>query len=666
MSLFDYPRINFKGTIAFNPGTANNDDYAASAALPASWGPFAGKPLGLIDSKNVAARTYGMSDDNFISWVQNIQTFDNVPPPGTSPIIPAEWNYYGDMNNSFNAKVIGVQKAANKIFSKPLKSDSASAVIGATLNFTGHFTDVNSQGSPPATQFFVDQVKLKKGNKTLISGAASKAPGLWLNFYRNVNLAGDAGAGAYAYHVIKKSDKGTVINIPGFQDPKIVGVIFRYYLSRAMGVAGQTKEDIVNLYKSTGNRSNPKELEIVGTFAPLYADEKFYSMPTGRLMVSNVSNISTPPSTKNNGANGLIALAPAVLKRNGNTISADFSGTFPDYYNKTNKTNPKYNFGPVNLQVTNGKDTATIGAVDYADTAKGDNRGWIFDFDISSNKSALNILKSRNASFKLVHGLHETVLEETEYYFVTNQLVIYAEQHGSGSEFRNQGTIEPATVSVFRRGVELKGRSCPPVAVWQYRSIPLEAPGNAVPINSNYKPGQPLEIDTSQPGNFLFTFSINTLANPAPAGYPPASYTTFMNPPYVTNWPSISLRILPNTEDFSQYYVDPSSSEPVGNDRLTFDIVYRKVLRTYYLLYPIMNQHIPLNNEAKVAAAAASILGRTDPDSPNYPWMSNGFMPKTRDMSESRRTLLRAWCRKVLATQKKKKGAKPKMMRPMS
>ena len=38
MSLFDYPRIHFKGTIQLNPGTANNDDYAQqpSALLPAS------------------------------------------------------------------------------------------------------------------------------------------------------------------------------------------------------------------------------------------------------------------------------------------------------------------------------------------------------------------------------------------------------------------------------------------------------------------------------------------------------------------------------------------------------------------------------------------------------------------------------------------------------
>ena len=30
MSLFDYPRINFEGTLQLSPGTANNDDYAAN------------------------------------------------------------------------------------------------------------------------------------------------------------------------------------------------------------------------------------------------------------------------------------------------------------------------------------------------------------------------------------------------------------------------------------------------------------------------------------------------------------------------------------------------------------------------------------------------------------------------------------------------------------
>jgi hypothetical protein len=162
-------------------------------------------------------------------------------------------------------------------------------------------------------------------------------------------------------------------------------------------------------------------------------------------------------------------------------------------------------------------------------------------------------------------------------------------------------------------------------------------------IATNFKPGQSLQVDTAQPGNFLFTFSIDDPAAPAPISFPPKSYNTFMGPPYITNAPSISLRILPNDEDFSSYYVDSNAAEPVGNDKLTFDVVYQKVLRTYYLLYPVMNGVFPLNSESDVARNAKYILQAIDPQV----WMSRRYMPRTRDMSASRRTLLQAWCRKV-------------------
>jgi hypothetical protein len=231
------------------------------------------------------------------------------------------------------------------------------------------------------------------------------------------------------------------------------------------------------------------------------------------------------------------------------------------------------------------------------------------------------------------------VLGETDHYFVSNQQGIYAEQGGSGSEFLNQGTKEPATVRVYSHGHEVPRDKCPPITVWQYRSVPLESPGNAEAISTSFKPGDPIVVETSQPGNFLFTFSIDS------SEVPPTSYGTFMNPPYITNYPTISLRILPNYVDFSQYYLNPHEKEPVGNDLLTFDFVYQSVLRTYYLLYPAMNQVFPLNSEAAVTKAAPGILARTELSL----WMTSGYMPRTRDMSWSRRTLLRAWCRKVLA-----------------
>ena len=151
MSLFDYPRINFEGTLQLNPGTANNDDYAANYSLPASYGRFAGQPLALIDSKSVEPRTYAMSDADFITWVQQVQAFDIVGQPGqTGQTIPAEWNYYGAMNSqSVTVLVTGAQAGPEDAGSGQL-----AGLLGAALTFSGVITDVNSEGSPPSTQFF--------------------------------------------------------------------------------------------------------------------------------------------------------------------------------------------------------------------------------------------------------------------------------------------------------------------------------------------------------------------------------------------------------------------------------------------------------------------------------------------------------------------------------
>lgn len=651
MSIFDYPRINFQGTIQLSPGTANNDDYAGALLLPASYGKYAGDTLALIDSKSVQPRTYGMSDADFMAWVQKAHTFDVAGHKGqTQEVIPAEWNYYGGMDmGSVNAQVIGVTTGPGDIHTRPDGRVPVTGLLGAVLSFTnGHIADVNSEGSPPATQFFIDQLTLAKAGTTFINGSASKGACQWLNFYRNVNLTADGGAGGYVYHVIRKN-AATTINIPGFDDASIVGLILRYYLY-GLTEGATTNAEIEALYAQ--QKTNPATLQIVGTFAPLYQNETVFTTPTGRLMISNTAPIAAPKGTHNNSATGMIALAPAVLRVNGTVISADFVGTFPDYYQAgtppappSQATNPKYNFGDVSLVVSSGSSTAVVGAVDYTNTVAGDQRGWVFDFDVSGNKQAQQVLSDPNASFQLVQGA-VTVLAETDYYFVSNQQAIYAEQHGTGSEFLNQGTLEPASVAVFSRGQALSADRCPPFTVWQYRSIPLQDPGNVVAISTSQQPGQPIVIDTSHPGNFLLTFSANT---DAPAGFPPQSYLTFMNPPFVTNAPSIGLRILPNDEDFSQYYVDPSSPAPVGNDRLTFAVLYEKVLRTYYLLYPVMIPIVRLNSEQDVAKAARAILQVTD----SSIWMTNDYMPRTRDMSRSRTTLLQAWCRKVLSADKK-------------
>jgi hypothetical protein len=627
MSLFDLPRVNFAGTIQLNPGTANNDDYAG--ALQIASGPGAGQTLALIDSKTVEPITYGMSDADFIAWAQKPQTFNVTGKPGTqTQQIPAEWNYYGAMDSqTLSVAVTGV--------ALPPGAPPVTGLAGATLTFSGGITDVNSEGSPPATQFFMDSLKLANGSQVFIAGKPSKGACQGLNFYRNVNLQADGGAGGYVYQVIMKGS-GNTIDIPGFDGPDVVGAVFRYYLYRPLpGISALA--EIEALYQKQG--TNPVVVAIAGTFAPLYKNERILTSPVGRMMVCNTANIPTPGLNNNSGPAELVALAPGFLHQNGNRISADLIGTFPEnYQGNPNVPDPKFDCGDISLTVTDGTLIATIGQVNYLDVNAGNSQGWIYDFDISGNKTALTLLQNPDATFGLVSSKYGNVLSEIDYFFVTNQQAIYTEQHGSGTQFLNQGTTEPASVAVFHRGKELVAGACPPVTVWQYRSVPLQDPGNVLAIANNLQPGQPITVDTSQPGNFLFTFSIG-----AQEGFPPNSYSTFMFPPYVTNAPSITLRILPNGEDFSQYYVDPTVEEATGNHLLTFDVIYRKVLRTYYILYPAMNQVFALNSEKAVTPMAKGILQRTEKSL----WMTTSYMPRTRDMSASRRRLLRAWCRKV-------------------
>ncbi len=627
MSVFDYPRINVKGLIRLDPGTGNNDDYAATAT-------FQGEPVGLLESKTVTARTYGMDDATFLPWAQVAHPFDVVSQPGTTKdIIPAEWNFYGDMSmKEYSITCVGAD------------AGSATVVVANCLNaefsISGAFTDINPEGSPPATQFFIKKIALGPKDDPLISAELSKGTGQWINFYRNVNLTADAGAGASVYHAIPDA----TVNLLGWNTLQGVnGIVFRYYLSRALlenPDTGTTNEQIEELYKNGDN--NPKLLELVGTITPLYDTETHVAMQTGRLLTMDTPNVTTP--TNNNNGNGTVALGPAILNIDNNTgiLRADFVGTFPDNYDSGDGSNPKYDFGTVYL-VAEHKDGGQLWEfpVSYADTAQGDANGWLFDFDISAIQSLLP-----DVIFKLVSDNFGEVLTELDYYFVSNQLAIYGEQNGDNQNFLNNGTTEQATISVFHRGEELATANCPDITVWQYASTPIEAPGDAIPISTNFKPGDPLVVDVSQPGNLLFTFTVTGDGNT-----PPTNYGAFSGPPYITNWPQISLRILPN-EDYDQYFVDPGASEPVGNNLLTFDVLYDNVLRVYYLLYPVMHPFLPLNDEQIVASQAPEILIRTDPAPEN--WLAKTYMPMTRDLSNSRRRLLQAWCRKMILREKQK------------
>lgn len=643
MSLFDYPRINITGTLTFSPATANNDDESNQTT----------PPLALFDSANVEAITSGMDDATFRQWVQEVHTF--ATPQGPQEIIPAEWNYYGDLGISVSAaSVVGVVTGPGQLYTAPQASVPASALIGASLSYSGCVTDINPQGSPPATQFFIPQLTLTSGSTVVLQGPASKGACQWINFVRNVNATADQGGGGYIYHVLQQSQCG-VFALPGFDQPGVTGAIFRYYLFNGMTQASSNAE-LLALYAQ--QEMNPITLQFVATIAPLFEGETINTSPVGRLLAMDTLPI-TAPGSNNNAAlmnNGLMSLAPAMVRTSDDhdRVSAEFVGTFPDNFQQAGYpanppnptlpyTNDKWDFGPVTLLLqasAAGDRPLTIGAVNYTDTNGGNARGWIFDFDLSENLAARALLTNDPEAFFLLKSEQfGTVLTESEYFIATNQLSIYAEQHGAAESFLNQGTTEPATIAVYRRGVECAAGSCPPISVWSYATVPLQTPGPATLVASHFCPGDPLCADVSQPGNLNYVFTIGN--QPAPP-----TWNAFLMTILMTNTTTISLRILPNGVDFTPYYTIVNG-KPVGNssgpNALTFPFVYTNVLQTYYLLFPAMDPYVLLNGEESVNTNAQSILDAISPSA----WMTPHFMPRTRDMSQSRRTLLEAYCNMV-------------------
>lgn len=573
---------------------------------------------------------------------------------------------------------------------------------------TGVLVDINAE-DVPASMIMTQFLTVAKGGQALLSGLPTKAVTRFVNFQRSYTLGGPNGAGCLFQSIVPlsalPSDTPLLARFPDQREGvPLTGVVFHYYLYRPLQVIntfkysddpsnqdspwfaqmealyengpnapggpitpGMPLPDVAALMQKNGR--NPDYIQVVGTIAPAYGNE-VDSCPTGRMLVP-VESIPAPGATGNaNPADPQYKLGAAVVTVNrvDGVVSADFSGTFPDML--TDKdfdplvtgNSVKWPFGPVTLTIGDGAARHDVGAVGYTDTAAGNLAGWIFDFPIAAlSPDAQAILDT--GTFALWGRLTGTdgvtrdaeLLVEQEYLVVSDQACIFGEQLPGGGTLDlftdDDGTPVPSRIRVFRKGVELAAADCPPVTVWEYDTTPNQAPGPLTLITSAFGLGQDLTVNAGANGNRLYTFTVEGQAPPPgfagirPAGetggdglYPPMAYGGLP----LGFAPMINLRILPNNVDYSHYY-EPGSHPPVGNATLTFDAVYKEVLRNYYLLYPAMNQRIPLNdpNYWDDPEMARRLYERTQLSW----WARAEYMPRTRDLSDSRRELLHAWAR---------------------
>lgn len=683
MSVFNFPRINFKGLLMVNVGTANNDDYSGDVFPKGS--PFAGQPVRLADSINVQPITYGKNDADWITWVQEVgkfakpssnaaQSLKAVQSKGTAgeenkvfaetadgsetpvPLIPAEWNYYGDMGlTMIDTKVVGISDPK-----KVIPSDLEQKLRSSELNFnnrpdetgrsTGMLIDVNPE-DPTSSQVFTDFLSLQFENSFLMTGKPTKASTRWINFQRNANLTGPNGAAATFQCVVPLSeltDQAILGAMPKTSPDgrALTGVVCQYSMFRSMQPINTFKykgqawfDEIIKLYEKKG--MNPSYVQLQGSLAPWYEGD-MESFAQGRYLIPTENAVPVPEGCSANGP--ALAIAPATLQIDtvNRYISVNFTASFPEKYTgqwdpmQTNDNN-KLDFGQAQLGVIYKGQQHNFADILYS-TMVNDGSGWIFDIPFDDKPEIIEMIE--NGVFVLHSSKYGNLLQETPYLIASDQSSVYAEQNPSGG---NQSTFlysdeNPVDISfnIYKNGKLLTESDSETFALWVYDTTPNQAPGEATPLVSGYKSGQSISLPVDKAGNRLIT------AVPSSWPPPPKSYGNFP----INYGPIINIRILPNDKDYSQYYVDPTAKQPVGNDKLTFEVIYDEVLRNYYLLYPAMSLRVPLNNpeywdDPEMANRLATRISMPF-------WGKAEAMPRTRDLSDSRRTLLTAWCLKVI------------------
>lgn len=689
MSVFNFPRINFKGLLMVNVGTANNDDYSSDVFPQGS--PFAGQPVRLADSITVQPLTYGKTDEEWIKWVQEVGKFAKPSSPSESlktvqskgtageenivfseagssatataptetpvPLIPAEWNYYGDMGlTMIDTKVVGITDPK-----KVIPQDLLQKLRGSELNFnnrpdetgrsTGMLIDVNPE-DPTSSQVFTDFLSLQFENSFLMTGKPTKASTRWINFQRNANLTGPNGAAATFQCVVPLSEltDQPILDAMPKTSPDgraLIGVVCQYSMFRSMQPINTFKyegqkwfDEIVALYEKKG--LNPTYVQLQGSLAPWYEGD-MESFAQGRYLIPTSNAVPVPEGCSANGPKLPIAPATLQIDKVNNYISVNFTASFPEKYTgqydpmQTND-NDKLDFGQVQLGVLYQGKQHNFADILYS-TMVNDGSGWIFD--IPFDPSIPNLIEMlENGVFVLHSSNYGNLLQETPYLIVSDQSSVYAEQKPSGGSettflFSNEIPVN-ITFNVYKNGKQLFAEDGETFDLWMYDTTPNQAPGNAKLFFSGYKPGDSIAISVNKPGNRLITVV------PPTAPPPPEAYKDFA----MNYAPIINIRILPNDKDYSQYYVDPTAKQPVGNDKLTFEVIYDEVLRNYYLLYPAMSLRVPLNNpeywdDPEMANRLATRISMPF-------WGKAEAMPRTRDLSDSRRKLLTAWCLKVI------------------
>lgn len=647
MSYLELPRIHFIGRLAVSTPTANNNNYDL-----------------VLDPENVGIHEpyRSMTDEGFRQLMRELVLKDlSFMNMGIVDVLNANWDYDGD--NRLWVEGVTVTAVDTEDGAR-LTTAAQDPLIGLPIDLVG---DKWGDGNRPAlivdndptsdltSQVFMGQFLV--GNPQLGFTAASSQQGgylprgyeRWLYLTRNLVVFPDACFSAiwqfpFPNANLSFAGSGQSPTLDALQ--KLAGAnaglearCCTYYFERRW-----TDEQMEQFYKNGTYPLNRSRGVVLGTIG-VWRQDEYATAPTGRLLYPPVSTMPYPQGAMSK----VFTLGPAAARVDSTrrVITLDLITTFPEVTPAADPTDPdpqeltKIDLGTATLEVVaadGGK--IALGTFPY-DTASYLAGSGLVEVPYAATQQAL--IDTGTLQISCDRATVTPVCIEMPYVAETDDRAVYL----------SVGETKSITVKVFERGGALTAKV--PVTVQQHRAKEVLGPPGPTgtsglpekhfmltptatdPYLSIDPQGAMVDLDGTltlsltglQPGLGMLRF----LVGPSSANFPPPDSDQDQGA-WMRFW-SCNVRVLPSDAEL----------DAIPDAQVTWELVYDKVLRFYYRMFPAMDGPMKLNDQATVSARAQMLQLMIAENS----WPSTLYMPITRDLSDGKRRLLQRWCARVLS-----------------
>jgi hypothetical protein len=686
LSIFSFPRLHFWGTQSVNPGTGNNNSLGPGTEITVT-----------ANTEQVAPIASDLSDAGFFAWMQGLD------PNG---LLRAQWNYFGDMSFRFGdagaqtgetdtaqfVSIVSAQLAPNDLRTDP----KTEPMIGARVGLRSAFVcDVNPEGFD-CTQIFAGALEIDApdalgGTGVFLSRPPTRAVTRSLNWYRNASFhvavdptsGGAGGASATFIHSIEVRP-GDLKPLPDLGEeydemlhhwwpreatskgPQSPAAVALHKALLQPGVRGlQVRYNLYLTYPRISDAAlnkdftagiqteNPAIGWVLGTIAP-WIDGEPESLTLGRYLKPARSYVN-----KYRPDHKPYYIAPAVahFDEASGTLSVDLINSLPEDGKGGEKFGELGEFSiGIRAATPPGADPSqnvasvtTIGPVVNEKTYF-EQHGGIYDWIVTAT-GVRALLEDSQQELVLSSGECGVLSFEPEFFAGSDCEAAYLDQAPPGSPEpvirpapRERDMVDPLCGSVplyvRRRGRVPESSVTLGVEQWKF-----------TPSGDPRRPGQyiwPSQLGTED----LTIVGGSGMHEMKPVDGPGVRMFRYVAP---GQWPQPMTGEQVGQFTFQEFYtflrVLPydAAAAAVPDDKVDYDAVYHHVFRYYALILPAMSKRLNMTAESGTAwatpTAAQYLLKTTDPAL----WDHWAYMPRTRDLSSTRRDLLRKFCKNVLA-----------------